>query len=171
MGIFVVNNLVTGCNLVLTQLTDLTTPSAPQVQDSTNAAGANGTDAQAEGVALVIRSKLARRYRGGHPRVYIPGQRSSNVAANGTWTPAFASAVLTNWNTFVSQCLVNVPVAAAPATEVNVSYFQGFTNKTFPSLRIHPVPTPRAVPLIDAVISHSVNPLPASQRRRNVQSR
>jgi hypothetical protein len=65
----------------------------------------------------------------------------------------------------------NAPTALTPAFQVNVSYFSGFTNVTFPSGRIRPVPKLRSVPLVDTVTSWSTNPNVASQRRRNLQSK
>jgi len=168
MGAHITPSLVTGCNLVNTVLTDLSSSSAPQAQDATAHNGANGTDNLPTGVALIIKAKVARRYRGGHPKVYLPGMRQTNVTSSNLWNTTFTASFLTLWNSFVSDILTNVPAAAAPATEVNVSYFQGFTNVTNPITgRQRSVPKLRVSPVVDTVLAHSVNPVPASQRRRN----
>jgi len=167
-GAHIAPSLVTGCNLILTVLTDLTSATAAQAQDATAANGANGTDNLPTGVAMIIKSKIARRYRGGHPKVYLPGMRQTNVTSSNLWNTTFTSGFITLWNSFISDILTNVPAAAAPATEVNVSYFLGFHNVTNPiSGRSRAVPTLRVTPVVDTILSHSINPVPASQRRRN----
>ena len=159
-------------NLVLTlaKLTDLTSSSAPQALQTGSVAGTGGGAALPAGVSAVIKQKLARRYRGGHPRHYIAGLQPSQIATPETLTAAYAALLVAGYNAFVTAALLHVPVAAAPANEVNVSFFVGFHNVTFPSGRQRAVPTIRATPLIDLVIAHSVNPKVASQRRRNQQS-
>jgi hypothetical protein len=119
---------------------------------------------------MVIRHKINRRYRGGHPRTYLPGLAGFYVGANGNWTAASMSATLTGWNTFMASCIASPPAAVGTLVHVNVSYFTGFVNKMFPSGRQHPVPTVRGTPVVDTIVSESINPRPASQRRRNIQS-
>jgi hypothetical protein len=161
------NNTVTLQQVVLTDLTSL---SAPQAIGSTPRTGTVGGTVVPNGVAMVIKEKIARRYRGGHPRVYLPGAVITWLSNADLWNPTNTAVVLTSWNAFVSDILTNVPAAAATAAEVNVSYFTGFTNVTFPSGRVHAVPSRRVTPLVDVILSHSVNGKPASQRRRNEQS-
>lgn len=157
---------VTGCDMYLATLTDLSSSSAPQSVLGTVRAGANGADPLPNGTALIIKKKIARRYRGGHPKFYLPGQRVANVTAD-QFAAGFLTTMLTAYGNFISDVLTGVPVAAAPAFEVNVSYFSGFHNVTFPSGRQRAVPTPRGTPVVDLVLAHSANPTVASQRRRN----
>lgn len=171
MALFTVNQMVAGCSLLLTELTDLSSNTAPQVIDTTSGTGTNGTVPLAEGTALVMRHKIARRYRGGHPRVYLPGQPANQLQSNGLWTPGSLSSNTSAYNTYIAAATANTnPVAIGTITHVAVSYFQHFTNVLFPSGRMHAVPTPRATPLVDLIISVQANPVPASQRRRNKQS-
>lgn len=177
------NNIVTGLGvfmttfsqptlvLVLSQLTDLTSASSAQVVSSTGFTGGASASQLPAGVCMVIKKKIARRYRGGHPRVYLPGMAEASLSTPILWNPTSAANVLAAYVTWMAACTANTnPAAIGAITEVNVSYFQSFTNKTFPSGRTHPVPTPRVNPLVDAVTGHAVNPIPASQRRRNRQS-
>jgi hypothetical protein len=119
---------------------------------------------------VVIKFKIARRYRGGHPRFYLAGGMATDVTAQNTWTPAYQSAVAAAWVAFINACVLAPPASLGVLAQVNVSYFSGFVNKTFPSMRTHPVPVLRAVPLQDTVLGASTNPKVASQRRRNLQS-
>jgi hypothetical protein len=149
------------------QLTDLTSSSSPQVQGVGSTAGTSGGTQVNNGAAFVVRDKISRRYRGGHPRTYLCGMATTRQNGPDTWDPTNGTNFLNDWVTYVNACIAAVPGAAAPALEVSVSYFAGFTNRTFPSGRVHPVPTPRGVPIIDAIIGHTFNPRIASQRRRN----
>ena len=152
--------------LYKTVLTDLTSASAAQAIDTTTGAFAAGTSADIAGLSAVIQLKLARRYRGGHPRIYLPGVRATDVANLNQLTGGLISSLVTDIGAFISAVLTAVPVAAAPATHVNVSYFQGFHNITLPSGRTRSVPTLRGTPVVDTVLSYGVNPTLGMQRRR-----
>jgi hypothetical protein len=164
-------SLVTGLALVLSELTDLTSTSAPQVQNSTGGAGGNSNPPNAAGVALVIRKKIARRYRGGHPRIYIPGTPQGWLTTANQWDSTQLGTLVGNYTTFINACIANTnPAAIGAITHINISYYSGFTNHTYPSGRVKAIPTPRATPLVDAIIGVVGNPKPASQRRRNEQA-
>lgn len=156
--------------LTQTVLTDLTSATSPQVFSTVTGAGSGTVNPAGAGTSFVVQKKIARRYRGGHPRQYIPGMIAIFGTTPNTWDATYFGQVMAAYSAFVSAALTAVPVAASPATEQNVSYFTGFTNKTFPSGRVHPVPTPRATPITDLVISNVGNPKVGSQRRRNLQS-
>jgi hypothetical protein len=156
-------------SLNLTLLTDLTSASAAQAQDGTIVAGTPSGVPVSNGTALVIKDKIPRRYRGGHPRTYLMGIPSTNLLNGDAWTSGFLGTGLTAWNAFIAGIISAAPAGVGTVTEVNVSYFLGFSNVTAPSGRAHARPTPRVTPLVDQVQSHALNPKPASQRRRNVQ--
>jgi len=161
----------TQVSLVSTTLTDLTSTSSPQAVSSHTGVGTVGGAVLGQATAVVIKKKTARRYRGGHPRIYLGGLVNPDISDINTWSAAFIANLVAAYNLFISQSLNAVPVAAAPATQVNVSYFQGFHLVTPPSGRTHAVPTLRpGGPVVDTIISHAVNPQMASQRRRNQQS-
>ncbi len=162
--------LTNDLTLVNTVLTDLTSATAAQAISTTASGVGSGGSNSPPDICFIVKLKIARRYRGGHPRHYFAQPIFSNFSSVFQWTAAYQTAFITAYNSLVSDILTNVPAAAAPATEVNVSYFSGFHNVTFPSGRIRPVPTVRVTPLVDTVLSHSANPKPGSQRRRNLQS-
>jgi hypothetical protein len=167
---FVNARLSTRVSTVLAQLTDLTSTSAVQVQNSTSATGTDGNAANGPGVALVIKQVIARRYRGGHSRVYIPGTTAANITSTGRWDSTYLTNTVSAFTTYVNAVIANTnPAAIGAITHVNVSYFSGFHNVTFPSGRARAVPTARVTPLVDTIIALVGNPEPASQRRRNEQ--
>lgn len=170
MGVFTVNRLGNPYNLVLSVLTDLTSTSAPQVSNSTGATGTAGANTLPAGSAFVIRHHIVRRTRGGHSRVYIPGQLSTNLVTVTEWTNAWIAAIVADYITYINACTANTnPAAIGTITHVSVSYFQGFTNHTYPSGRVKPIPTPRSTPLVDTIVNIAGNATPGSQRRRNEQ--
>lgn len=160
----------TELTLAAIEITDLTNISAAQTLVTSGVAGTGASSILANGAAAVIRFKIARRYRGGHPRFYLAGLMNTDLTNGSSFTGTFVGNLATAWSAFINGIIATPPAALGTLSHVNVSYFQGFTNKTFPSGRMHPVPTQRTVPLVDAVLAYSVNPIPGSQRRRNHQS-
>jgi hypothetical protein len=150
--------------------TDLSSASAPQVAVSTTQTGTSAAAPLTGGSALVIRFKISRRYRGGHPRFYFGGLPGGMLSNSGLWIGANLTAFVNAFSGFITDIETAPPAAMGALTHVNVSYFAGFTNKTFPSGRVHPVATLRGSPTVDPIIAYSGNPLAASQRRRNRQS-
>jgi hypothetical protein len=152
------------------QLTDLTSATGAQTVKSVSRVGNRAVTALPSATSIIIKFKIARRYRGGHPRFYLYGGGAQDTLNPSTWLSAFTGPVATQWAAFIAACELTPPTNLGVLVHVNVSYFSGFTNKTFPSGRIRPVPTVRGTPVVDSVVSYSVNPIIGSQRRRNLQS-
>lgn len=152
------------------ELTDLSSTSAPQAVTTGSTAGTNSTLPLPAGVAAVISFKMARRYRGGHPRIYIPGLVGTYLGSPQTWSSGAIALIGAAFSTWAVAVEAGAPSAVGTAIQVGVSYFQGFTNVTFPSGRTRPVPKQRAGgPVVDVFTNAFVNPVVASQRRRNQQ--
>lgn len=152
------------------QATDLASSSGAQVTISTARVGTLAGTAVSAGVAMVIKFKIARRYRGGHPRFYFASRVIADLSSSVLWSTTATTNVATAWAAFIAACVTTPPTNLGTMAHVNVSYFNGFTNKTFPSGRIRAVPNQRGTPLVDTITSYSVNQGVASQRRRNQQS-
>jgi hypothetical protein len=170
-GSNIMNHLSNACSLVSTVLTDLTSTSAAQSVDGTSVVGGAALAAVPNGVALVIKHKIARRYRGGHPKLYLPGMTAANLLTSNQWGSAAITQELSDFNAFITAALT-APAGVGAVTHVSVPYFKGFTAVTNPiTHRVRNVPNlAPGTPVPDVVISNSVNPIPASQRRRNRQS-
>jgi hypothetical protein len=128
---------------------------------------ANANTSLPSGLAMVIKARIARRYRGGHPKTYLMGIPNAGLVGGNQWSAGTMAGVIAAWNLWISDCLTSVPLAAAPATEVNVSYYAGFHSVQLPSGRWTNIPTLRGTPHVDSVLGHSINSTAASQRRRN----
>lgn len=91
-------------------IADLTTRTSPAITHTVSpaAAGTRGTTVLPTSVALVMSFNAARRYRGGHPRIYIPAGLVADVTSGRLWNPAptemladanaAAAAIYTAWH-------------------------------------------------------------------------
>jgi hypothetical protein len=156
-----------GVALNLVECIDLTSATASVGSDSTVHNSSRGGSANVLGAATCISFKLNRRYRGGHPRNYWPAPSGADLSDSNTWTGAFVTAAHAGAVAFFAAVEALHGAWATTLDHVNVSYFHGFTNVTFPSGRTRPVPTLRGAPVVDDVVAYRVNPQVASQRRRN----
>lgn len=117
-------------------------------------------------VATNVEFGIARRYRGGKPRMFWPSPDTSQLADLSHWTTTFTGNVATATSAFFTA-LEAISVGAVGAlAHVNLSYYQGFTNITNSSGRERAVPTYRAHALVDSVGSYAVKSIVGSQRRR-----
>jgi hypothetical protein len=120
--------------------------------------------------AAVVSFSILRRYRGGHPRSYLAAGVQSDLQTKQTWTNGFATGLASAYAAFIVDTIASGWAAAGTLAQVNVSYFSGFTNHTYPSGRTRPIPTPRVTPVVDPILAVRVNTTVGSQRRRNLQS-
>jgi hypothetical protein len=117
-------------------------------------------------VAFVISGEIFRRYRGGHPRNYFPFGVDTDSYDARSWHTAFQTDVSEGWGEFVNAVEAAGWTGAGTLTPVNVSYYEGFTNHTYPSGRVRPIPTLRGTPVIDVIESYIFRPDYETQRRR-----
>lgn len=151
-------------------VTDLTSPTSGfgvnlTAHIGTRAGGVLGAD-----MCALIRETIARRYRGGHPRVYLRAGNDNDLLTPQSWTPAFVTAVSNGWLNFIADDTLPAPLGVVSIAAANVSYFKGFTNFTFPSGRVRAIPTVRPAPVVDLITAFACQVKPASQRRRTLQS-
>jgi hypothetical protein len=151
--------------------TDLSSASSPEVDVPFTGSGASVVASTPAGTAFVISHKMARRYRGGHPRTYIAGLPNDQMADAQTWTTTLINALRTDFSNFIADVAAAGWTGAGVIDPVNVSYYAGFTNHTYPSGRVRPIPNLRpGGPLVDLITDHLPNARVASQRRRNLQA-
>jgi hypothetical protein len=154
-------------------VTDLTSTSAargiaPSRQVGTRPGLPNGA-----AVAALINFRVARRYRGGKPRVYVPFFVSSDLTAGLTWSEDALVEGTAGWGAFMSGVLTCTPPALRLVDQVNVSYYEGFEVVTdLRTGRSRNVPQLRpGGPAVDKITGFSINPKLGSQRRRNLHGR
>ncbi len=164
-------SLTSDMTLVEVEVTDLTTTVSARGVDTTLRPMTNAVTGLPGGVSFNIDFLLARRYRGGKPKLFLPGMIDEYITDEQRWDLTSATAILGHWETFIGQVKTNAPGAVGADSHVNVSYFQGFTNIVRPSGRADNVPKLRPIPVVDTVTGYRYDPRPGSQRRRNLQGR
>lgn len=160
----------TGCVLTGITITDLASATGAQTVTSQARTGTLAGTALNAGVAMILKFKIARRYRGGHPRYYHAGRVVADLASSTQWVAANVGTLVTSFAAFIAAAVTTPPTNLGTMAHANVSYFSGFTNRTNTAGRTFPRPNVRATPTVDAITSYAGNNLVGSQRRRNQQS-
>lgn len=152
-------------------VTDLSGPSGGQGFAVDNHPGTRtGGDLPAANCCLV-NGVIARRYRGGKPRFYLPWGTASDVQTGQTWTSAALTAFQAGINNFQTDVSAITQAGTNLVHPVNISYYAGFYSVQDPvTKRYRNIPTPRSAPLVDQILSLPINPKFGTQRRRNLHS-
>jgi len=116
--------------------------------------------------ATNIEFNIARRYRGGKPRVFLPPPTTGDLLNPSTWTGGFTTAANTGWTNFVTAAEAIDVGAVGALQHVNLSYYEGFTNIMNSSGRERAVPTYRTTAKVDTISGYSVKSEIGSQKRR-----
>lgn len=120
--------------------------------------------------AVNIEFDIARRYRGGKPRIFFPPPVDTDLFSPAEYNAAFVTAATTGVEAFFSGIEALTPGTMTSLTHVNLSYYKGFTNYTPPSGRARAVPTYRPEALHDDITGYSVKEIIGSQRRRRTST-
>ena len=148
-------------------VTDLSMPSGARGEAVVNLPGHNASPLLTNGACFNIAAKINRRYRGGKPKVFIPGVMASQVANGVTLDPVSQSGMTTSWNDFIAELGGKVLPTFTTGASVNISYYSGFTAVQNPlTKRWRNVPTLRGVPLVDPIDTWVCQSVLGSQRRR-----
>jgi hypothetical protein len=159
---------VSGTQLVGTKVTDLSSSTGGLGEHAQSTDGSRPGGQLPGGTCVLVGFVIARRYRGGKPRSYFPWGSETDLNIRQQWFPELTNAVDSGLATYFSS-VIGTTVGSLTITEhVNISYYEGFTSVQNPvTHRWRNIPTPRAVPLVDNILSFSASLRPSSQRRRN----
>ena len=117
--------------------------------------------------SLLVNYQIARRYRGGRPRSYLPWGDQTKVGNRQTWDATWVSTVTTHVEDAIAGIVGQTSGGTTITNHVNVSYYDGFTVVTSPTTgRARNVPKLRTTPLVDAIVGLSLSTRIANQRRR-----
>jgi hypothetical protein len=130
-----------------------------------NAGTFDGTAMPAQ-CATNIEFDIARRYRGGKPRGFLPPPAITALSNPSQFTTSFVDGVNTAFAAFVTAVLGYSEGGMTLDEHVNLSYYKGFTNITNSSGRERAVPTYRAVALSDPILGYATKVVVGSQKRR-----
>jgi hypothetical protein len=123
-----------------------------------------------QNVAQNIEFNIARRYRGGKPRMYLPSPSNAELTDTSHWSSAHVTALNTGIAAFMSEIEALSIGAIGTLAHVNLSYYSGFTNVTNSSGRTRAAPKYRTTALVDTVSGYSAKATVGSQRRRRTST-
>lgn len=134
----------TSATLQHTTAQDLTSLTGVQSDNATSHAGsAVATQIAPANVALVLSFKIARRYRGGHPRMYLTGQLTTQMQNQNAWLPTYVTTATTNANAWITAVNAITTTSITTLALCNLSYKSGGA--------VRPVPV---VDLISRAVVH-----------------
>lgn len=144
--------LHTGHSLIGCRVTDLTSPDAGDATYEHTTAGTLTGDVVPANCNVLIVHHVARRYRGGKPRNYLPLGGADQLVNPNTWQDVLVSDVLAAWMVFEAVG--------------SVISFGGIDVLDFSNVSYTLDKLPRATPLVESIVSSTVSSTPGSQRRR-----
>ena len=116
--------------------------------------------------ATNVEYDIARRYRGGKPRMYLPPGYESDMAGQNAWNATFITAVNTGVAAFFAGIAGLSVGSMGTLAHVSLSYYRSFTNIANSSGRERAVPTYKATATLDTVNGYSTKATIGSQKRR-----
>jgi hypothetical protein len=129
-------------------------------------AGGDSSAALPINAAVNIEFDIARRYRGGKPRMFLPPPGQNKLNTSAAWTTTYIDDVNTGIAAFFAAIAALSIGSLGTLAHVNLSYYKGFTNIMNSSGRERAVPTYRAAALVDPVTGYATKAIVGSQRRR-----
>lgn len=117
-----------------------------------------------------IEFDIARRYRGGKPRIYLPPPSSGVQASASKWSNSFVTSLNNGFSAFQTEIAALSVGAMGTLSHVNVSYYQGYTNVEIPGSRAYAQPKYRTTALVDTITGYSAKAEISSQRRRRTST-
>lgn len=149
---------------------DIATDTGLSGQWNGTVACSGGTVPLTKSTAINVEYDIARRYRGGKPRMFLPGGNQPELVDFSHWSSSFVTAVNTGIAAFFAEIEALTVGAMGTLAHVNLSYYKGFTNITNSSGRERAVPTYRTVALHDNVEGYACKAEVGSQRRRRLST-
>jgi hypothetical protein len=149
------------------------------VQDISSATGAEGVHTGNQvgaaaggqlpaGTCANINFAVARRYRGGKPKMYLPYGTDTNLATPQTWVATWINNLATQVSSLISSVSGAPPTGCTITGQVNVSYYEGYwqsqDSKGNPKIKPN-YRTGNAK--VDPVVGTTGSVVIGSQRRRN----
>lgn len=153
-------------SLDLVDVLDIATGSGNSGSDAPSDPGTRSGTGLTWSVATNIQYLIARRYRGGKPKMYLPPGLQSDLYNGATWQASYVTEVQTQITAFFTALEALTVGSMGTFQHVNLSYYQGFKNIANSSGRERAVPQYRTAALLDTVTGYTVHNEVSSQRRR-----
>lgn len=150
-------------------VTDLTSAMGAVGLDTTTNSGADTGDPLAADTAMRFKFLQPRRYRGGHPGVYLGGFVEDRLVDAQTWSAATLAELGTAFNNMEAAIIGAGGGGGVIDQWVLVSYYEGFTVVISPTTgRARNKPTLRGAPLVTNISGFEIDSKVSSQRRRSL---
>lgn len=121
--------------------------------------------------ATNVEYDIARRYRGGKPRIFWPPPDDTALASEDKWSSTFIGQVNTVTSEFFSDIEALTVGSMGTLQHVNISYYAGFTNVTNSSGRTRAAPKYRSpTAKVDPITGYACKAVVGSQRRRRTST-
>lgn len=151
-------------NLAVVKAIDLSSPTGAVNEDTTVTPGTRSGAQLPLNCAVVQSFILGRRYRGGHPRNYVPAFSTGDIDHDRIWLPDSVTEFGDAFSSFIAA--IGTSGWSGDVAQVNVSYYSGYAVITLPSGRARNQPTLRVTPLVDAISDMVTRAKIGSQRKR-----
>lgn len=113
-----------------------------------------------------IEYDISRRYRGGKPRMYLPGGTYNDFTWPAQWGSSFVTATNTGIAAFFAAIEALSVGAMGTLQHVNLSFYQGYRTRTTGGGQTTFAPKYRATAVHDNVTGYNAKAMVSSQRRR-----
>jgi hypothetical protein len=138
--------------------------------DGSHAGTDAGGDSMPAQTAMNIEFNIARRYRGGKPRTYLPPGCINHLVSDTQWNSSWVTDANSNWGAFMTAIEALDVGSLGTLAHVNLSYYHGFTNVENTSGRMRAAPTYKDSATLDTVTGYSAKQEVSSQRRRRTST-
>jgi len=146
---------------------DLTADMGPEGSSPDGTAGGLSGGLIPSEACVVVSQTTARRYRGGHSRVYLPCGDVTKLQNAGNWTSVFAADVAAAWGNVTADTAAGIWAGGGVFTSVMCSFYSGYTWETYGTpVKYRRVATPRATAAFYDVLTFVGKQKIGTQRRR-----
>jgi hypothetical protein len=123
--------------------------------------------AQDAAACVIMNYIIANRYRGGHPKAFLPAGAAGWLETDGTWQSVDIANVTGSFQLFINEVLATTGLTCSLTNQVALSLYKSFqTVGPDKEGRLHYPPAYRATSQIYPVTSVAGSLLVGSQRRR-----
>lgn len=158
----------TNCRLASATVLDLASSTGAEGTSTSGFVGTRTGAQMSGGTCFVVNHQIARRYRGGKPKSFLPFGVAGDLSDPQHWSSTFTAAAGGAWGTVQGGFIGSAGGTTTITHQVNVSYYQGVNPPTtLPSGRVKQSPKLRSSPVVDVVVASAGSTRPGSQRRRN----
>ncbi len=151
---------------------DIASDSGLSGQSTTTHDGSRSGSGLPVQVTTNVEFNIARRYRGGKPRMYLPAGVAGDELDGGHWQTEFITAVNDGVAAFFAEIEALSVGSMGSLAHVNLSYYDGYATTT-PPWRGPGYKYPskyRAAALLDTISGYSTKAVMGSQKRRRTST-